>query len=479
LDAAKIANAPVESLDDVREELFENFDDPSFDEQEVARIEAAALAAVPEALEPAAAPALPVTRARLQSAPLRSAGFLGGNSDGAELVELEGGGKGVFKPLRAADENSLGLGEGMDDEASPPLPAAELETLSSDLSWAFGMQDLIPETVMRRGGNLPGGDAAGSLQEYLEGYVTGKQVGKEKQFGVDDRKLALAGAFDFLVFNTDRHEDNWMVHPETGDLKLIDNARIFWPMSVAQHGDGEHMLTAEAGYRGLAVPQEFKVMTDDALEAMLSAKGLPDDIVREAVVRLGILRESATFEDVDRRLSELLDKMEDEEENGGPATAPTQTLAEWFAGSKITDAEGKPRVMYRGTKGDSLSPYGGAAKSMTFLAPTDKFAKGYASQFGNEGKVHALHVRAEKPIDISSGYGYGIWKQYKEEKNPPEYAVGSTDEGMAVAWTHEREFRKWLDEKGIEYDAIYFAENDRSRSLAVKDPSQLRPTGQE
>ena len=150
-----------------------------------------------------------------------------------------------------------------------------------------------------------------------------------------------------------------------------------------------------------------------------------------------------------------------------------QNFERWFGDSKIVDVAGKPRVLFRGHPAESHHQYGGEKSGrMIFLTTNERLASQYAAQYP-DGRVSKFYVQANHPIDISRESN-ALWRRFVEETNAPSYATGSTKEGIAVAWTFEREFRKWLDEKGIIYDAIYFAENDRSRSLAVKNPSQLK-----
>ena len=152
---------------------------------------------------------------------------------------------------------------------------------------------------------------------------------------------------------------------------------------------------------------------------------------------------------------------------------PKTAVKEWMGDSKLVTDQGLPVKMFRGTARKDLAAYGGPeSTNMIFLTPDEGFAARYAGQF-EDGKVYKLFVRANNPIDISRE-GYPIWKQYVQEMDVPSYGSVKTNEGMAVSWQQERPFRAWLEKKGIKYDAIYFGENDGSRSLAVRRVSQLK-----
>lgn len=159
-----------------------------------------------------------------------------------------------------------------------------------------------------------------------------------------------------------------------------------------------------------------------------------------------------------------------------PSVTSSPEFKRWFGKSKVVDKQGKPVKMFRGTSGESLGAHRGPESgNLIFLTPEEEFAKRYAAQFPN-GKVHKVFVKSEDLIDISHGDGFQIWKKYRNEMDVPSYAATSTKDGLAVSWQHEQPFRKWLAKNNIKHDGIYFAENDGSRSLAVRVVGQLSPT---
>ena len=141
--------------------------------------------------------------------------------------------------------------------------------------------------------------------------------------------------------------------------------------------------------------------------------------------------------------------------------------------SKVVDeATGEPLVMYRGSGNQNAGPYNDDA--MIFLSGHKEVAEAYAS---HGGIVHELYVCAKKPFDASRGDGYELWKQYAKETNAPSYVSMGTERGALPVWMQEKPLRKWLDKKGIDYDAIYFSENDRKSSLAVLSANKRAAIG--
>lgn len=149
---------------------------------------------------------------------------------------------------------------------------------------------------------------------------------------------------------------------------------------------------------------------------------------------------------------------------------PTQTAAfkHWFGNSTIVDEHGRPQVMYRGTSHPNAEAYN--EKALIFLSPDQEFAEHYA----RGGKVHPLYVRAEHPFDASRGEGLHLWREFVRETSAEAWASQGTPRGALPYWTLEPQLRAWLDTKGVNYDAIWFAESNGSASLAVRDVRQLK-----
>jgi GGDEF domain-containing protein len=140
----------------------------------------------------------------------------------------------------------------------------------------------------------------------------------------------------------------------------------------------------------------------------------------------------------------------------------------WFGDSKVVDENGNPKIMYRGTQNPNAAAF--SDKALIFL--TEK--KDFAYIYGRGGTVYPVYAAVRKPFDASRGEHYSMWKQFVLETGTPSWAVARSDRGALPLWTIEPELRQWLDAKGVDYDGIYFAENDGSSSLAVRKIEQLK-----
>ncbi|MCA8017724.1 LPD38 domain-containing protein [Burkholderia metallica] len=140
----------------------------------------------------------------------------------------------------------------------------------------------------------------------------------------------------------------------------------------------------------------------------------------------------------------------------------------WFGKSRAVDEGGKPLVFYRGTRNEGAEPYSDHA--MIFLTRDPAFASNYA----RDGAVFPVYAKVERPFDASRGEGLKLWREFVQETNAPSYASARSERGALPLWTIEPELRRWLDAKGIDYDGIYFAENDGKSSLAVRSMQQIK-----
>ncbi len=150
-----------------------------------------------------------------------------------------------------------------------------------------------------------------------------------------------------------------------------------------------------------------------------------------------------------------------------PTDEGIKNFHRWFGDSKIVDKHGRPIPYYRGSKNKNAEAYNNS--SMIFLSPSPEFVKNYA----RDGQTFKLYVKSDKPFDSSRGNGYAIWKKFQQETNAPSYATSSSDRGALPHWQQEYDLRNWLN-NNVDYDSIYFAESDRSHSIAVKNTNQIK-----
>lgn len=87
-------------------------------------------------------------------------------------------------------------------------------------------------------------------------------------------------------------------------------------------------------------------------------------------------------------------------------------LKKWFRGSKITDSEGNPKVMYHGTEYDkSISEFKMDKNGLSFFS-TDANVADY---FGEKGTIYPVYINAKKVFDPSSKDGERIISKYLKE----------------------------------------------------------------
>ncbi|QUO26134.1 hypothetical protein KEH57_04180 [Burkholderia cenocepacia] len=155
-------------------------------------------------------------------------------------------------------------------------------------------------------------------------------------------------------------------------------------------------------------------------------------------------------------------------ESARDRTVDSDAFKRWFGNSRAVDGDGKPLVFYRGSRNAGAEPYNDRA--MIFLTRDPAFASNYA----RDGAVFPVYARVERPFDASRGEGLKLWREFVQDTNAPSYATARSDRGALPFWTMEPELRRWLDAKGVDYDGIYFAENDGKSSLAVRSMQQIK-----
>lgn len=136
---------------------------------------------------------------------------LGGGICDTRKVTLEDGEVGVYKPK--SGESTM-----LSDQAGGRL--YKREAAAYDVAKAMGWDDLVPETVVKRGPvNI------GSVQKWVKGNTASEAGGAVMQRIAEFEKEKLF-AFDVIIANADRHGGNFMV-TSTYKIKAIDNGFAF------------------------------------------------------------------------------------------------------------------------------------------------------------------------------------------------------------------------------------------------------------
>jgi hypothetical protein len=218
--------------------------------------------------------------AALESAPVMSVYTLNGGRNVSRIVAFEDGTSAVFKPA---------WGENPDMRVHIKDRYYAREAAASKLAHMLGLGHLVPATVVRV---IPtgGGDSGdvGCLQRFVPNAQLGIRAGQGDSF----QDVAMAGAFDYLIGNTDRHGGNWLVNG--GKLTLIDHGHCFPP---AVEPFAVSHLTNEMVAADAPVPPVVRQWAArwPEIERLLVHGGLTTEEVRMTRARLLTMAAAPTF----------------------------------------------------------------------------------------------------------------------------------------------------------------------------------------
>jgi len=239
-------------------------------------------AAVAPAVGDAQAPPLSDVKSRLQKSPVKNVKRMGGGCNVSQILTLEDGSKGVFKPAAGeVDDLRKGIEGGT---------MYRREAAASTVADLIGLDDLVPATTIREHkGKL------GSIQHFAEGAVEASKLGWGVNAYDGQQDAARAAAFDYLIGHSDRHKGNWMLQKEK--LVLIDNGLAFpknhddfyypncrmmrhvavmkfdVPPEVAEWS--KNIPAMEAGLRQLGIEEEAIALTTQRLHTLAGHAGKP------------------------------------------------------------------------------------------------------------------------------------------------------------------------------------------------------------
>ena len=190
------------------------------------------------------------------------------------------------------------------------------------------------------------------------------------------------------------------------------------------------------------------------------------------------------FPDIEQEVADNLDKLERGEsikqiklQNIEPEVKTnTPAFKRWFGASKIVDANGKPKVMYHGTKGD-FSAFRMTTSGMLFVTEDPGFAEIFATpedktlEENEGGNILPVYVRAVKPFDYENPSH--VAELHKElQKNPN--TKGITQDGIALGRWEILEDRDVVNTiKRLGFDGMYVYELEL-KNLAVFSPNQIK-----
>ena len=207
---------------------------------------------------------------------------LGGGVNKTQIVQLENGTKGVFKPQDGAASFEM-------RHNITPGKDTEREVGAWEVAKLVGLEDLATPTVER---TIDG--HRGALLQFENGrvamIVTHPYDGKEN--------AARVAVFDFVIGNTDRHTGNWLVEGQ-GDmakLHLIDHGLAFPESTRAK---GRNMFAQHIRWDSpVKNPRDYAdpyVTKKGAILNTLSNLGLPKKAVDGVGARIDTLVKDSSW----------------------------------------------------------------------------------------------------------------------------------------------------------------------------------------
>jgi GNAT superfamily N-acetyltransferase len=162
---------------------------------------------------------------------------------------------------------------------------------------------------------------------------------------------------------------------------------------------------------------------------------------------------------------------------GSRATDPTSTPAfrRWFGASKVVDAEGRPLVVYHGSRSSkTFEVFRGSRRgwygSGMYFTPDRDFAEGYAEDSdGNVGHLVSVYLRMERPYRYESRNFEN--KEFVRRLLSPRSAAAVLSRSDREGVGPGDSIRKALVARG--YDGI-IANNPDGTEYIVFEPTQIK-----
>lgn len=152
----------------------------------------------------------------------------------------------------------------------------------------------------------------------------------------------------------------------------------------------------------------------------------------------------------------------------------------WFGDSKVVDEQGRPLVVYHGTRaGRKFSVF--RTEKTAWVSPNKSYAGAFTTKSfydtPHENKIFSLYVRLKNPLYVGDIDGIADPKAIKRLSDYTGLSVENlenmkTGENIFTI-TNTEAFKKAIQEKG--YDGLEAIEG-RTRSFGVFDPNQMKST---
>lgn len=141
--------------------------------------------------------------------------------------------RGIFKPQIGEHPQQLKI-------SVPHGGQTDRESLASHVAEIVGVHDLVPPTSLRNEGGI-----RGSIQRFVPGARPAYgESDNAMRFGPSHHDVMRAGAFDYLIGNTDRHAGNWLLRPHKAQgekLTLIDHGLSFPVMHTHEYAESAYL----------------------------------------------------------------------------------------------------------------------------------------------------------------------------------------------------------------------------------------------
>jgi hypothetical protein len=196
--------------------------------------------------------------------------------------------KAIYKPV--SGESQL-MGEKIGGKAA--ASQAVRDTVSHEVATMIGMDDLVPQTVLREISVAPGAaPELGSVQQFAYDSKTAMHFEGAARYGKIAGDVERSAAYDYMMGNMDRHSNNWMINQTTGKMTLIDNGQVLDGKVTLNSG-----LFDQAFKEKLLIPSEVKDWLNkwDDIASLLKQRGFQPMEIDNALARLEQLNKYADF----------------------------------------------------------------------------------------------------------------------------------------------------------------------------------------
>jgi hypothetical protein len=217
-----------------------------------------------------------------------------GNVNETHFLNFANGEKGVWKPKEPGQGRKGERGEDMQvlRRNITPGSGGPREVGAYKVASLVGMTDLVPVTTFREYNGR-----TGSIQHFVTNAEQASNSGNPFD---GKRDAARATAFDFVIGNEDRHQNNWMI--QGGDkIKLIDHGLSFPQSTEIQSMRG---FISTAGSLGLpGSPSDHAaayVANKDSIASSLRDLKLPESAIKGVGERIDMLSKMRSWSDIEK-----------------------------------------------------------------------------------------------------------------------------------------------------------------------------------